>query len=690
MKVPVQWLRELVPFTLPVEAVAEQLSLSGLEVESIDDLPDGDRVIDVDILPNMARCMAVVGMAREVSALTGTPLQADLALAELPAGDRLAPVIDAPELCHRVTVLRVDRVDDRDAPAWLVRRLAAAGVDSVSGLVDIGNYVMIELGQPLHVYDADALGGPGLHVRAARDGESLELLSRPEGAAPVPLQIGVPIITNEQDTPVAVAGVVGGRPTAVSGSTTAILVEAASFDFLAIRRSQTALGHVTEASSRFSRGVDPELSEQGLRRFAQLLQEVYPDCVLVGFGEARSVPPSERKIALDVDQLNAVIGADYPVEVVESVFTRLGLTHRRDGHVVTVTVGDERADLRIPHDLMEEVVRIHGLDHIQATMPRASFPVPRRDTVREGHAAIRASLVRAGLTETISYTLSSPEVHASVGGAADGQLLPLLNPLSSELRGVRRSLLPGLLQTVENNVRHTSSVHVFEHGVIVQPEFDGIDPGLPRESQHVAVAMVGGVEPDGIWSHASRLVDVYDMADAVLGIFDDLHVEGVRLRRADVMPFRRSACAAVIHADQVLGHLGILHDDVASAFRLGDHPVFAAELDADAIAALRRVEYAIPLPSRFPSVRLDVSVAVARDLPIGDLLEVASTAGMSELVSVAVFDVFSGQNLSGNRKAVGLRLTINGGDHTLTTREAEEIRDRLIDCLVRTYGAELR
>lgn len=687
MKVPVNWLRELVPFTISVKALAERLSVSGLEVEGLDELSDGDRVIDVDILPNMARCMAVVGMAREVSALTDTPLLAEPALAELPSGTALAPTVEAPELCSRIALLHIDGVDDRLAPEWVVGRLAAAGVDSVSGLVDIGNYVMIELGQPLHVYDAGALDGLELRVRGARDGESLELLSRQAGAPPVLLQAGVPVIADTRDVPVAVAGVVGGRPTAVSSATTSVLVEAASFDFLAIRRSQTALGLVTEASSRFSRGVDPELSERGLRRFAKLVREIHPECVLVGYGDTRTAPPSERRITLDVDQLNAVIGAEYPVEVVESVFARLGLVHRRDGRVVTVTVGDERADLRIPHDLMEEVVRVHGLDFIQATMPQTALPVPRRDTAREGHTAIRASLVRAGLTETISYTLSSPEVHAAVGGPADGQLLALLNPLSAELRVVRRSLMPGLLQTVKSNLRHTSSVHVFEHGVVVEPEHDGTDPGLPREVQHVAVAMVGDADPDSMWLHEGRPVDVYDVADAVLGVFDDLHVQDVRLRPADLPPFRRSACAAVLHEDRVLGHLGILHDDVARAFGLTDRQVLLAELDADAIASLRRTEYPTVMPSRFPSARLDVSVAVAGDLPTGDLLEIAD---LPELVSVAVFDVFSGKNLPGNRKAVGLRLTINGSDRTLTTREAEEVRDRFVDQLVRRFGAEVR
>ena len=691
MKAPVRWLRELVAFSESEETIAERLSVAGLEVESIDKLPDGDAVLDIDILPNMARCLAMVGVAREVAAVTGAPLRVDLDLADLPSSQpELAPAIVDSKLCGRFAVLVIDGVDDREAPDWLRDRVCAAGMDSVNGLVDLANYVMLEIGQPMHVYDEDRLGGPRLGVRAAREGDSLRLLTRPEAAPPVALPVGVPVIVDQRDTPVTVAGLVGGRPTAVAPLTASVLVEAASFDFLSIRRAQTALGLVTDASARFSRGVDPELVETGLRRFYALLREINPDVQVRGYGETRLQPPNHRTIQLDVNALSVTIGATYTPNDVATVLDRLGLKFERMGTVFSVSVGDERADLRIPHDLMEEVVRIHGLGYVPATMPHEVMPAPVHDMAREGHTAIRQSLIRGGLYEVISYTLSSHAAHAALGGPADEPLLPLLNPLSSELTAVRRSLLPGLLMTVEGNLRYMPSVHVFEHGVVVLPEHEGTDPGLPREEQRVAVAMVGDAEPEGLWSDARRPVDLYDVTDVVLGLVEDLHIEGVRLVQAKAAPYVPAACAAVVHGEQVLGHLGMLREDVAAKFGLGGQRVFAAELDADAVVKLRRIEYAASLPSRYPSVLLDLSVAVSTDVAIGDLVGQAMTAGGNELADVSVFDIFAGTGLPEGRKAVGLRLTINAGDRTLTTHEAEDVRERVVARLIDVFAAQRR
>ncbi|MGH3853348.1 MAG: phenylalanine--tRNA ligase subunit beta [Pseudonocardiaceae bacterium] len=691
MKAPVRWLRELVAFSESEEAIAERLSVAGLEVESIDALPDGDAVLDIDILPNMARCLAMVGIAREVAAITGAPLRVDVDLADLPSPQpELAPAIVDSALCGRFAVLVIDGVDDRDAPDWLRDRVRAAGMDSVNGLVDLANYVMLEIGQPMHVYDRDRLGGPRLGVRAAREGDSLRLLTRPETAPPVALPVGVPVIVDQHDTPVTAAGLVGGRPTAVTPSTTSVVVEAASFDFLSIRRAQTALGLVTDASARFSRGVDPELVETGLRRFCALLREINPDVQVRGYGETRLQPPSHRTIRLDVNALSATIGATYTPDDVAVVLGRLGLTFECTGTIFSVSVGDERADLRIPHDLMEEVVRIHGLGHVPATMPHEVMPAPVRDMAREGHTAIRRSLLRGGLCEVISYTLSSPAEHAALGGPADEPLLSLLNPLSSELTALRRSLLPGLLTIVEDNLRSQRSVHVFEHGVVVLPEYAGTDSGLPREEQRVAVVMVGDAEPEGLWSDARRPVDLYDVTNLVLDLVDDLHIEGVRLVQAKTAPYSAAACAAVVHGEQVLGHLGMLREDVAATFGLGAQRVFVAELSADALVTLRHTEYVAPLPSRYPSALLDLSVAVSADVAVGDLVGQSMAAGGDELSDVSVFDIFAGTGLPEGRKAVGLRLTINAGDRTLTTRDAEAVRERVVARLVDVFAAQRR
>ncbi len=692
MRAPVRWLRDLVEFTLPVEDLAERLSVAGLEVNGIDELPDGDRVLDLEVLPNMARCLAMQGVAREVAAVTGAPLRIDVDLHDLPQPDPdLAPSILEPSLCRRFAALVIDGVDGgRETPSWLRERLVAAGVSTVSGLVDLANYVMLEVGQPLHAYDLEQLGSPKLGVRAARANETLQLLSQPEGTQAAALPVGSPVIVDRDDQPVAVAGVVGGRPTAVSESTSSIVVEAASFDFIAIRRTQTALGLVTDASARFSRGVDPALVETGLRRFCALLREVNPNFRIRALGEARVGQRAERTVRLDVDDLNRTIGATYQPDEVTAVLERLGLSWQRAGTVVAVTVGDERADLQIPQDLMEEVVRIDGLDRLPATMPEDAIPPTQRNVFREGQNALREAMVRAGLTEIITYTLSSPDAHAALGGPADGALLPLLNPLSPDRAVVRRSLLPGVLANLEENLRYTPSAHVFEQGVVVHPEREGSDPGLPGEEQRMAFAIVGDAEPHALWSDGGRPLDFYDAADIVLGLAHNLRIDGVGLVAAEAEPYLQSACAAVRKDDTVLGHIGLVSETVAARFGLAGRRVFAGELDADTLTRLRRTDFRVHEPSRYPSVRLDLSVVVPADIAIGDLLNEAATAGGAELSDVSVFDVFTGPGVPTGHKAIGLRLTINAGDRTLTTREAEAVRECVMERFHNLFAAQRR
>lgn len=690
MKVPISWLRDLVAFTDPVARLAERLSVAGLEVEQVEELPDGETLLELDVLPNMARAMSMLGVAREVAAVTGAELHADMELEPLPSrGPEVAPRILEPAVCSRFLVAVIDDVQSGEAPAWLRRRLASMGVESVDSLVDVANYVMFEVGQPLHVYDLEQLPSPRLAVRRSRADEQLLLLSQRKGAQPAALPAGIPVIVDSNDTPVAVAGIVGGRPTAVRPSTRSIAVEAASFDFIEIRRAQAALGLQTEASARFSRGVDPELVTTAVRRFCALVREISPAFRVRAIGEAGATQPRRRTIRLDIEDLSRTVGATYSPEEVASVFARLGLSARRVGDVFWVTVGDERADLQIPNDLMEEVVRIDGLGRLPATMPDDPIVPPTRNSVREGHSAIRDAMVRGGFNELITYTLTSPAAQAALGGP-DAELLPLMNPLSSDLTVLRRSLLPGLLATLESNLRHTSSAHVFEHGVVVLPEAEGIDPGLPREAQRVAFAMVGQVEPQTIWTETSRPVDFFDAADAVQGLLRALHINGVRLLVAEASPYLPSVCAAVSHGDEVIGHVGMLREEVAERFGIRGRQVFAGELDADALVRLRQLEFKVTEPSRFPSVNLDLSVAVPSTVPVGDIVAAASETGGTALEGLSVFDVFSGSGVPESHKAVGLRLTINIGDRTLTTREAEAVRESIVERLHDEFGAERR
>lgn len=690
MRLPLDWLGTLVPVSLPPAELAELLTISGLEVESVEEVAGGV-VLDVDILPNMARCLSILGAAREVAALTGAARPAVPPLAALPPADPArAPAVADPGVCRRFVTVEVSGVGGLETPEEVERRLHAVGIAPVNALVDLANYVMVEMGQPIHVYDRDHLPEGPLGLRPAGAGERLHLLSQPPDAAPAAIPAGVPVITDGAGAAVTVAGVVGGRPTAVRRHTDAVVVEAANFELLAIRRAQAALGVRTEASARFSRGVPPSLAGTGARRYVQLLSELCPTAEVGRVGGWSAGPAEERRIRLPLAQLQRAIGAPYGASEAMQILERLGLDpEERDG-AIEVTAGDEREDLAIPADLMEEIVRIAGYDRLPASMPLGPMPPPARDDRLAAERDVREAMVRAGLSEIVSYTLTSPRAHRAAGFGEHDRFVEVVNPLSPERSVVRRSLLPGLLEAVEANVHGGEAVAAFEQGMVALPEEPGIDPALPREAQRVAFALTGPAEPGARWSDALRAVDFFDAADVVAGLARHLHVEGLELAPGSHPSLAPGACAAASAGGTPLGHVGFVLPSVSEAFGLGERSVYAGELDADALARLRRVGYPVREPSRFPEVRLDLSVAVPGQVSAGALLAAARAAGGPALRDLWIFDVYEGPGVGDGMRAVGLRLTIGDDTRTLTTEEASAVREAIVTALREDYGAVAR
>lgn len=690
MRLPLDWLATLVPLSLPPADLAELLTISGLEVESVEEAAGGV-VLDVDILPNMARCLSILGAAREVAALTGAPRPEVPPLAALPPADPArAPAVADPAVCRRFVAVEVSGVGGLETPEEVERRLHGVGIAPVDALVDLANYVMVEVGQPIHVYDRDHLADGPLGVRRATAGERLHLLSQQPDAAPAEIPAGVPVITDGTGAAVTVAGVVGGRPTAVRQHTTTVVVEAANFEFLAIRRAQAALGIRTEASARFSRGVPPGLAGTGARRYLQLLSEICPTAQVESVGDWSAGPAEERHIRLPLAQLERAIGAPYGADEALQILERLGLDAEERGGAIEVTVGEEREDLAIPADLMEEIVRIAGFDRLPASMPLGPMPPPARDDRLAAERDVRQAMVRAGLSEVVTYTLSSPRAHRAAGFDEGDRFVEIVNPLSPERSVVRRSLLPGLLEAVEANVHAGETVALFEQGMVALPEEPGVDGRLPREAPRVAFALTGSAEPGARWSDKQREVDFFDAADVVAGLARHLHVEGLEQLPGTHPSFSPGACVAVSAGGKLLGHVGLVLPSVAAAFGIADRAVYAGELDAGALAALRRVEYAVQEPSRFPEVRLDLSLAVPAHVAAGALLASARAAGGPALRDVRIFDVYEGPGVGDSRRAVGLRLTIGDDTRTLTTEEASAVREAIVVALREDYGAVAR
>lgn len=690
MQVPIAWLSDFTTLHVSVNELIEALTIGGLEVEKLVNLSEdagGGQAIDIDILPNMARCMSVVGVAKEAAALLDSEFLFRPPGDHLPPEDpSLAPTITSPEACSQFLAVVIEGTDSVTTPKVIQQRLIGSGIRPINGLVDLANYAMVELGQPLHLYDLAALPSARLGVRLSREGEGIPLISDPADAPAVDLPLGIPVITNADDVAVTVAGVVGGRPTAVSYTTEALVLEAATFDFLAIRRAQHKLAVRTDASARFSRGVPPEFAARGARRFIELLLENAPGAQVRTMGWSGIRHTDRRSIKVSVPTVERMVGVRYQASELAEIFDRLDMDYDQEGEVFTVQVAGDRQDLAIPEDVVEEIVRVGGLERIPATFPIEPAPSPVRDMRRESIRLVGDALVVAGLSEIVSYTLSSRAAHDAAGIASDAPLLPLLNPMSPEHSVIRRSLVPGLLEAVAENITLTGAVHLFEIGVVVLPEKESPEPGLYREEDRLAFAMTGLAEI-GVWTDTQRNVDFLDAKDAAAAIPRGLHVEGVEFESGHHSSMAPQACAALVRNGATLGHVGRISPSVAAAFKLPSD-VYLGDIDLQAIIGLRRIDFPVLEPPRYPSVKLDVSVVVSADVPTGSLLDTARRVDQS-VIDVELFDMFSGGSIEAGRHAVGLRLVIQTG-RTLTTREAEEVRDRVIGELASRYGATQR
>lgn len=654
-----------------------------------------ERVLTAAILPNIARCQSVLGVAREVGALAERPVSLDIALEPLELGSSpLDPTTEDADLCGFFSTALVEGVVVGPSPRWMQRRLLACGQQPRNNVVDVSNYVMMELGQPTHAYDADTLASLQLGVRRARDGDVFKPLVADDDDAPAPLPAGVPVITSD-DGVVALAGVMGGHETRVTDGTTRLLLESAHFDYIAVRRSQAATLTYSEASARFSRDVDPSQIPVALARIVHLLRETCPDIQVVQTGCLSLGSLEPRPLSLSVSTLNHALGTELSAETVAAQLDRVALTSTLgpDGDTLTVQVPSSRPDITLPCDLMEEVARLHGYDRMPATMPIEAVPVH----LPHPHIALRAriedALVATGLQQTISYTLSSPTLEAKLrAGHKDAPEPPyvrLANPLSEDRAVFRRTVLAHLLVEAADNLRHSDGFHAFELGVVAWPEQEAAD-GLAREHKRLGIVMVGPELPPSLHAARPRAVDAHDLVGVLDHLTTHLHLPGVRREAATAVGFHPGVCAALFTGDTCLGHFGAVHPAVAGAFGLPDQGVFIAELDADAVMDAVPERFMAPSPPRFPSVRLDISVVVEDTVSAGVLEQTLRRAGGEVLRQVAVFDVYQGEPLAAHQKAVGFRFEVGADNRTLAMPEAEAVRDRIVAALSDTHGAALR
>jgi len=588
----------------------------------------GDAILEFDIKGPFAHLYSILGIAREVAALLDLPLRRDALEvlerhpAELtPTPDFLNLEIADPDLCLRYSAAFIRGVKVKPSPFWMQMRLRRAGMRPINNIVDITNYVMLELGQPLHAFDYHVLrprpgqNRPAIIVRRARPGEQMETLD-----GELRTFDGEMLLITDGGGPVAVAGVMGGLESEVTEATTDVLLEAANFHFLNVRRTSRLLGLMTDASQRFGRRVDPELTVKAAARAAWLMADLAGGTVVPVIGDLYPGRQPERVIEFDPSYAARVLGVEIPTDDMVRILTSLEFKISKSADQQTgkyqVVVPSHRPDVTRPIDLVEEVGRIWGYDRFPTTLLRDELPPQRANPRLEGTERVRDLLVGCGLDEVITYSLVNIEDERKLrpqGPHPDpASYLRVLNPLSAERAYLRQTLLPSLLHTARENLRFFDRVAIFEVGAVYLP-VEG--QTLPDEPFRLGIVMTGPREARSwLEGQDTTLMGFYDLKGIVETLLAGLRLEGT-FEPGQHPAFHPGRCAQVSVGESVLGVMGELHPIVREAFDLPAQPVCALEFDLEVLLAHTGVMRTMQPLSRFPAVVQDIALVLLSDLP---------------------------------------------------------------------------
>lgn len=640
-----------------------------------------DNSIEISLTPNRADCLSIAGIAREVGVVNQAAVNAPV-IEAVPAtiADKAQIEVLAPEACPRYLLRVVKNVNVKaESPIWLKEKLRRCGIRSIDPVVDITNYILLELGQPMHAFDAAKVAQP-VQVRMAKEGEELVLLD----GTTAKLQPNTLVIA-DQNGPLAMAGIFGGEASGVNAETKDVILEAAFFAPLAITGRARQYGLHTDASHRFERGVDFNLQHKAMERATALLLEICGGeageiCEAVSEADL----PKVKQVQLRREKLDHLLGHHIPTETVTDILQRLGLQVSYQDGLWTAISPSWRFDIEIEEDLIEEVARIYGYNNIPNNAPLAHLkmkPIPESllEMVR-----VRTAFVDSDYQEVVSYSFVDPEVQQLLHPEQEALILP--NPISREMSAMRVSLLPGLLTTIAyNQNRQQSRVRIFESGLRFIPDAEA-ESGV-RQEYVIGAAIVGDKRPVH-WEQKGENVDFFDLKGDLERILS-LTKAGNRLRfvAKSYPALHPGQSAAIILDDKEIGYIGTVHPKVVQQLGLSGKPI-VFEIEWAPIAE-RTVPNAKEI-SRFPANKRDLAIVVDSATPAGDVLEVCRQAGGKQLVNVSLFDVYQGANLPAGKKSLAISLTIQDTEKTLEEKEINAVISAVLDALKQRFDAYLR
>lgn len=662
------------------------IGIPAKEVLGLDDV-----VLEFELTANRGDCFSVWGLVREVAVLTGnTPKWPEIKVDENEpenTSDMVSVKIEAPELCYRFSSRVLKNVKIGPSPEWMQQRLEGAGIRAINNVVDVTNFVMVELGQPMHAYDYDQVAGHTLIARKAVAGENLHTLDDSSRLAK-----GEELVIADSEKPAGLAGVMGGLESEVTENTTTVILEAAAFNGPSIRRTSRSCGLHSEASGRFERGVDVTETQRALNRAAQLLQEMGACTVTKGIVDVYPEPKQPVSVYFTAEQINNRLGTDIPAEKMVEILESLCFGVTAEGEGYRVSVPSWRNDVIFMEDLSEEIARIYGFDNIHAGKPQGCMVQGRQSERQEFIDMSRLCLSYMGMSEELSFSFTSPDMLDKMNLPADHELrkaIPIMNPLTDEYPLVRTSLIASVLENAVRNIsRKNEDLKLFDIAPVFYPKQLPLTE-LPTEAVKIAGLMCGRRYPLGWNNDNNAQIDFYDAKGIVEEYLDKITVNRYTVEAGEHYAMHPGKTALFKKGKEVIAAVGELHPKIAENMGI-TKKCYIFDMDVDVLMKYMSKKITIEQLPKFPGITRDLAMLVDANVTEAEIERVISKNAGNLFKGVTLFDVYTGKQVEEGKKSIAFTMQFQSNERTLTDKEVDEAFQNILAAVQKEFNAELR